>query len=70
MSLGFSKHSKADFQDREEEMGAYVSLLEILTKVFDQFETRRKYTLSLGFLPERWTDLASRMILKTPKDVD
>lgn len=51
-------------------MGAYCSLSEMLTKVFDHFERRRKYTLNLGFLPEGRTDLVSRMIFKTQKDVD
>ena len=38
-------------------------------KVSDQFETRIKHTLSLGFLLEGCADLASGMIWETQKDV-
>lgn len=51
-------------------MGVYSSLLEILMKAFDQFEIKRKYTLNHGFLPERWTDLASGMILEKQKNME
>lgn len=66
---GILKVTKDNFQDREE-MGIYCSLLGTLTMVFNQFETRRKYTLK-PWLPSReCTHLASGMILETQKDVD